>query len=126
MQNNEWIENYQKVRNQIITKATSLGGGVVMFFTFIFQKVIQKTSPGELSSSETALIILFALTLVFSTVLYYDWAMTISKTYRDEGIHKKSNGASAVKMEIFYGKMDRCFKNIIRIVKFCNLNSKFI
>lgn len=113
--NHQWKENYQKARNQILIKLSTLAGGIISLSIYVYQTIILQTTSGELLPSEAALMLLSVGILVAATVILYDAGMTISKTYRDEGVDIKVKGSSDATLMLFYGKMDRCFKNIVRI-----------
>jgi uncharacterized membrane protein YidH (DUF202 family) len=113
--NHQWKENYQKIRNQILVKLLTLAGGIISLSIYVYQTIILKTTSGELLPSEAALMLLSVGILIAATVILYDAGMTISKTYRDEGMDIKVKGASDATLMLFYSKMDRCFKNIVRI-----------
>jgi len=113
--NHQWKENYQKIRNQILIKLSALAGGIISLSIYVYQTIILQTTPGELLPSEAALMLLSVGILVSTTEILYDTGMTISKTYRDEGMDIKNKGSSDTTLMLFYSKMDRCFKNIVRI-----------
>jgi len=110
--NQNWKENYQKVRNHEKRKTSVIISAILTLSVYTFQTILLQTEQGNLLPSQTALIIFGVVILIASTALFYETSLSIIKTYRDEGIALKANNASDSTMILFYNKMDRCFHNI--------------
>lgn len=109
----EWKENYKKTRNFALSKIVALFSVITSLSIYIFQTIVLQTDAGTLSSSQVAFMLLSIGILLATSVFLYEASITVSKTYRDEGMDLKIKCSKDHTLMKFSHKMDRCFRNIV-------------